>query len=194
MTEPELRELDFTRRADLPAVLHEHVAVPSTFTSESAFDVRVHDGEWNLFERRLAVPFEKNYDLAENPLGWLDLVTPNWVLLSAFEGEERLGGAIGAFDSPGVDMLEDRRDLAVVWDLRVAPKARRRGVGAALLENLEGWAREKGCRELKVETQDSNFGACNLYRRHGFVLKEVNRAAYPEHPDETQLIWRKPIR
>lgn len=165
--------------------------MPSAFASNVVFDVQDRGGTWRLQERKVATPFEKDYDSAENPLGWLDLDTSTWVLFSAFEGEERLGGAVGAFDSPGIDMLEGRRDLAVVWDLRVAPHARRRGVATALLGNLEGWAQEQGCIELKVETQNTNFAACSFYRRHGFILRQVDRCAYPAYPDEVQLIWRK---
>jgi GNAT superfamily N-acetyltransferase len=165
--------------------------VPSTFTTDHVFDVQPQGGGWQLSVRSLPAPFEKNYDLAESPLEWLRFDTSNWVLFSAFEGDDRLGGLVGAFDSPGVDMLEGRGDLAVVWDLRIAPHSRRLGVAGALLGELEAWAREKGCRELKVETQNTNVAACGLYRRHGFVLWQANRAAYPDYPDEVQLIWRK---
>jgi GNAT superfamily N-acetyltransferase len=185
--------LHFTRQPDLALALPAHIAVPSVFTSHTVFDVQLAAGDWRLSERTTVLPFEKNYDLAEDPMEWLRFDTSRWVVVSAFEGEERVGGAIVAFDSPGVDMLEGRRDLAVVWDLRVAPQARRRGVARALLADAEGWAREQGCRELKVETQNTNVAACRLYMQQGFTLHEANRAAYPRYPNEVQLIWRKPV-
>jgi GNAT superfamily N-acetyltransferase len=186
--------LYLTRQRNLALALPAHIAVPSTFTSHTVFDVQLTQGKWRLSERATALPFEKNYDVAEDPMEWLRFDTSRWVLVSACEGEERLGGAVVAFDSPGVEMLEGRLDLAVVWDLRVAPQACRRGVARALLADVEGWAREQGCRELKVETQNTNVAACRLYMQQGFALREANRAAYARYPDEIQLIWRKPLK
>lgn len=40
-------------------------------------------------------------------------------LLGAHLGDTRVGGAVLAFDTAGVDMLGGRTDLAVLWDLRV---------------------------------------------------------------------------
>ena len=90
-------------------------------------------------------------------------------------------------------MLEGRSDLAVLWDIRVAPDARRRGIGAALMAAAERWAEAQGCAELKVETQNINVPACRFYARQGFTLREARRFAYPGLPDEIQLLWYRPI-
>ena len=86
-------------------------------------------------------------------------------------------------------MLEDRRDLAVLWDIRVTPDARRQGVGSALFERVEAWALRHGCRQLKVETQNTNVRACRFYERQGCQLRWIDRAAYPQRPEEVQLLW-----
>ena len=88
-------------------------------------------------------------------------------------------------------MLEGREDLALIWDLRVAAAFRGQGVGARLIDAAEEWARSHACRELKVETQNINLPACRFYARCGFELSAVNRRAYPELPDEIQLLWSK---
>jgi GNAT superfamily N-acetyltransferase len=88
-------------------------------------------------------------------------------------------------------MLEGRRDLAVLWDLRVAPQVRGRGVGAALFGAVADWAVGQGCRQLKVETQNTNVAACRFYARQGCVLGALNRFAYPDLPEEVQLLWYK---
>ena len=90
-------------------------------------------------------------------------------------------------------MLEGRTDVALLWDIRVAPAVRNRGIGAALLAAGEGWARARGALALEVETQNTNVPACRFYARHGFTLRAVRRGAYPELPDEVQLIWRKEL-
>ena len=46
---------------------------------------------------------------------------------------------------------------------------------------------------MEVETQNINVSACRFYARQGCVLSAVNRFAYPELPDEVQLIWRKDL-
>jgi GNAT superfamily N-acetyltransferase len=88
-------------------------------------------------------------------------------------------------------MLEDRSDLAIVWDLRVAPHARGRGLGAALFAAAAQWAEGWGCCTLKVETQNINVPACRLYASQGCTLGAIHRFAYPEAPEEVQLLWYK---
>jgi GNAT superfamily N-acetyltransferase len=105
-------------------------------------------------------------------------------------GRQERGAAV-VRDTPGIDMLEGRRDLAVLWDIRVDAPARGRGVGAALFEAAAAWARASGCRRLKAETQNLNVPACRFYARQGCILGAANRQAYPAFPDEIQLLWYK---
>jgi len=94
---------------------------------------------------------------------------------------------------PEFDLLEDRDDLALLWDLRVAPQFRRRGVASALLAAAEQWACARACRVLKVETQNINAPACRFYAACGFALRHVNTSAYEGLPDEIQLLWCKQL-
>jgi GNAT superfamily N-acetyltransferase len=183
----ELREEPFTETA-------RHVTIPSVYESGSVFDILRKDEGFALRERPLVQAFRKDYDQAENPMEWsARFDVTNWALIGAYDGATRVGGAIVAADTVGVDMLEGRRDLAVLWDLRVSPEARGQGVGSALLRAVEDWGVRRNCRELKVETQNTNVAACKLYARCGCALTQANRGAYPEFPDEVQLIWRKAL-
>lgn len=155
-----------------------------------------HLGRFAFAERCLKVPYERNYDAltGEGPLQWasrFDL--SQWALFIARYANRITGGATVAFDTPGVTMLEGRRDLAVLWDIRVALDARRQGVGSALFQNVEAWARVQGCRQLKVETQNTNVQACRFYEQQGCRLRAINRGAYPELPEELQLLWYKDV-
>lgn len=58
---------------------------------------------------------------------------------------------------------------------------------------MEAWAAARGCRQLKIETQNVNVPACRFYARQGCVLGAINRFAYREFPDEVQLLWYKAI-
>jgi GNAT superfamily N-acetyltransferase len=153
-------------------------------------------GGFVLTERGVDAPYVKDYDAVEGeePARWAERFdVSNWGLLAARAGGRRVGGAVVAFDTPGLDMLEGRRDLAVLWDIRVSPGARGRGVGSALFHAAERWAVARGCRSLKVETQNVNVPACRFYERRGCVLAAVNRDAYPGLPAEIQLLWHKAL-
>jgi len=181
------------------AALPEYARVPITFTVDRVLDVTNRGdgpGMFALSERRLEVPYEKDYDAipGEGPLQWarrFDL--SKWAFFTARFASRIVGAATVVFDTPGLTMLEGRRDLAVLWDIRVAPDARRQGVGSALFERVETWAQLHGCRQLKVETQNINVRACRFYERHGCQLRAIRRAAYPELPEEIQLLWYKDI-
>ena len=180
--------------------LSEYARVPITFTVDRVLDVTSRDdgrGEFILSERRLDVPYEKDYDAiaGEGPLQWsrrFDL--SRWALLTARFANSIVGGAVVAFDTPGLTMLEGRRDLAVLWDIRVAPDARHQGIGSALFQKVEAKAQLHGCRQLKIETQNTNVRACRFYERQGCRLQVIHRAAYPEFPEEIQLLWYKDLR
>jgi ribosomal protein S18 acetylase RimI-like enzyme len=106
---------------------------------------------------------------------------------------ERVGGAAVVFRAPGVEMLRGRQDVALLWDIRVAPEMRGRGVGAALVAAVEARAAAHGAAWIEVETQNVNVPACRFYERMGFTLREVHPHAYPTLPNEVQLLWHKRI-
>jgi GNAT superfamily N-acetyltransferase len=178
--------------------LAEYAAVPIVFEVRRVLDVAPVDGGlggFALSERAVEAPYVKDYDAHDGgPVRWpqrFDL--SRWGLLGARVDGRLVGGAAVAFDTPGVTMLEGRRDLAVLWDLRVAPEARGRGVGTALFRAAEAWAAARACRQLKVETQNVNVPACRFYARQGCVLGGIHRFAYPGLPDEVQLLWYRDL-
>jgi GNAT superfamily N-acetyltransferase len=179
--------------------LEEYAKVPIAFEVSKVFDVKELSNkgtEFSLSERHLDIPYIKDYDAisGENPVQWAKRFDmSNWGVFAAWTEGRRIGGAVVAFDTPGVIMLENRRDLAVLWDIRVSPQVRQQGAGSALLQAVEAWAKARGCQQLKVETQNINVAACNFYAQQGFTLTTVHRFAYPNLPDEIQLIWCKKL-
>jgi GNAT superfamily N-acetyltransferase len=182
-----------------PITLDEYARVSIAFEVRSVLEVTERDaglGGLVLTERSVAAPYVKDYDAApgEGPSSWprrFDL--SRWVLFAAREEREIVGGAIVAFDTPGIVMLEGRRDLAVLWDIRVAPSLRKRGVGRRLFDAAATWAAARGCLSLKVETQNVNVAACRFYAAQGCVLRAIDRAAYADLPNEAQLLWQKEL-
>ena len=173
--------------------------VPISFRVERIFDVGPPHGcpgTFVLTERKVDAPYLKEYDSlpGESPARWADQFDlSNWGFIRARVGAQLVGGAVIAVRTPGCTMLEGRDDLAVLWDIRVAPEVRGQGIGAALFRAVEAWAAVKGCRELKVETQNINVPACKFYERQGCTLRRVNRHAYRDLPGEIQLLWYKDL-
>jgi GNAT superfamily N-acetyltransferase len=178
-------------------VLVEYARIPIAFEVRAIFEVAVdhrHNG-FVLSERSVGTAYVKDYDAqAESPTQWpARFDTSRWGLMIARIGGRCVGGAAVAYDAPELDMLEGRSDLAVLWDIRVLPQHRRRGVGAVLFGAAEAWARARNCRQLKVETQNVNVAACRFYAQRGCALRAVRPDAYPECPDEVQLLWYKDL-
>ena len=171
--------------ADLDA----YAAIPISFVIRSRFEL---DNLWLGEFAEIAVePRMKDYDALE-PIATLAkrFDVSNWRMLAVSTAGAHSfgGGAIVAMRTPGLEMLEGRDDLAVLWDIRVHPVFRGQGVGRALFEHAQGVAKKNGCTELRVETQDTNVDACRFYRQMGCRLHSIHEDAYPEL-DEVKLIW-----
>jgi ribosomal protein S18 acetylase RimI-like enzyme len=188
----EIIEVPITRIEEL-----EQVSI--AFLVDRIYDViSVNDGSGGfvLSQKIIDVPYIKDYDrtVNERPSRWAaSFDIRNWGFIRAHSESKLVGGAVIAFDTPDVRMLEGHRDLAVLWDIRVAPEVRKLGIGSKLLQAAETWAISRGCKRLKVETQNINWAACRFYEEHGFELKIVNPLAYPELPGEIQLLWYKEL-
>jgi GNAT superfamily N-acetyltransferase len=179
---------------DSVAGLPEYVKIRIAFEIGEVMDVRSlpGGGAFELTARRANRPCLKDYDaIAGNrPTDWPSRFDVSaWGFFSASLEGVRVGGATVARSTSDLDMLEGRTDLAVLWDIRVAPAAWGQGVGTAPFTAAATWASEQGCRELKIETQDINVPACRFYAHQGCVLRVVHRGAYPLFPDELQLLW-----
>ncbi|HEU4387958.1 MAG TPA: GNAT family N-acetyltransferase, partial [Blastocatellia bacterium] len=172
----------------------EYQAVQISFEVVSTFVAQADgQGSFRLVEHPVGSPYTKNYDaISETPAEWADRFdTSRWTLLLARDDDRCIGGATVAVDTPAVELLEGRDDLALLWDIRVAPAYRGRGIGQSLFAAAEAVAAAQGCRELKVETQNINVAACRFYAAMGCTLRAVRENAYPACPGEAQFLWYK---
>lgn len=76
-----------------------------------------------------------------------------------------------------------------ILNLAVAPEFRRRGIGAALLEDGLAAFRRRQATEVFLEVRESNHSAQSLYLARGF-RPVGQRAAYYRNPREDALVLR----
>ena len=174
--------------------LDEYASIPISYESFT----KIHlEGALDRFKiQALTNKIIKDYDQDDtnSPQKWpqkFDL--SNWGFILAFQGDQPVGAATIALRTGGLDILEGRNDLAVLWDIRVVPDLRQQGIGSLLWRAAEKWCVEQSCTTLKVETQDINPTACFFYLNAGCSLKRTNPGAYADFPDEIQLLWYKDL-
>ena len=109
--------------------------VRTAFTVDRAYEVSASErgGGFILSERLIEAPYVKDYDSipGENPTQWARRFdVSRWGFFRAESNGRLIGGAVIAFSSADLAMLEGRQDLAVLWDIRVAPDVRGQESGA----------------------------------------------------------------
>jgi GNAT superfamily N-acetyltransferase len=179
--------------------LPQYAEIPIAFRVESIFHVETVDhglGGFSLVEKRVD-PYTKDYDRQgdsrDRPINWGNTFDiSQWGFFLAVDGEHPVGGAAVAFDTPKINLLKNRKDLAVLWDIRVHPDKRHNGIGSRLLARVADLAQSKGCKLLKIETQNVNVPGCRFYAKQGCELGAIHRYAYSASPavsHETMLLW-----
>jgi GNAT superfamily N-acetyltransferase len=191
--------VDLREEALSPAALSEYAAIPVAFVVDRVLAAGLLDGGlggMSLTQTAVTDPYVKDYDAIEDaaPARWPGRFdVSNWGLIGARRDGARVGGAVIATRTPGLYMLGGRDDVAVLWDIRVSPRDRGGGIGSALFRAAGDWAAARGCRWLKIETQDVNVAACRFYQKMGCTLGAIDRFAYPGQPAEVRLLWWKAL-
>ena len=166
----------------------DYTLVPCAFQVASELDVDSLESQGRFTERAVSPAYVKDYDaIPENgPLDWpVQFDTSIWQLFSALDDDTRVGGAVVIPSTVrGV-----RTGTAELWDLRVAPRLRGRGIGRILFEAVAQWCRDNQRASLVIETQHINVAACRFYRARGCMIQSITRQAYPSLPNETRIIW-----
>jgi len=177
-----------------PSALPTYSAIPIAFRVHRALEVVPREGGLGgliLREASVHAPYTVDFDArGDGPESWPEhFDVSHWGLFLARSEGRAIGAAAIAVRTPGLRMLEERSDLAVLWDIRVAPGHRRSGVGRTLWDHAVCWSRKAGCRTLKAKSQNINVAACHFCARHGCQLGSIHRYAYPDHPEEAILLW-----
>jgi len=107
------------------------------------------------------------------------------VVLGAHEASgDRLVGVAGCLVEPRAK----RRHKAVLWGMYVAPEARGRGVGRALVDAAVAWARgQPGVEQVVLTVAVPNDAARALYRACGFAPSGMERAAMRQDGEDVDV-------
>lgn len=92
-----------------------------------------------------------------------------------------------------VASLHGDRGRARILTLHVDEAWRGRGVGLALLGELEARLRARRARRVALEVHVDNTAARRLYQRAGYRLKRVEEHAYPKLDPPTGHVLEKRI-
>ena len=111
---------------------------------------------------------------------WIDLEAGRVAFVAECEGEV-LGFIVG-------------REIAGEWELEnvaVAIKAKRQGIGTALVERLLRTAvKARGCR-MFLEVRASNTEACSVYEKLGFTRSGRRKGYYTDSAEDALLFEKK---
>lgn len=94
------------------------------------------------------------------------------------DGPGIFGFVVRAEDPAGVLVCRTAAGEAEILTVGVAPWARRRGIGKALMIAAIGVARGAGATEMFLEVDVDNAGAVSLYERLGFERAGLRKAYY----------------
>ncbi len=72
------------------------------------------------------------------------------------------------FLGTAVVFLRRNHGVARLYSIASKPEARGKGVGTALVEAAEAFARQRRCRVLRLEVRSDNHSAMRLYERLGY--------------------------
>lgn len=125
-----------------------------------------------LEERLFSHPW-KEKDFSES------LSDPARAFFGCTEGERLLGYC-------GLQWSGEQGDILTIG---VEPACRRKGAGAALMEEAIKECRKRGVKELFLEVRESNLAARGLYEKCGFTLLYARKNYYSD-PKEDGLIYR----
>ena len=103
----------------------------------------------------------------------------NWIAENFERGRSTIFTADDGYQLIGFTQLYpalcsvDLVDYFVLYDLFVAPSARRQGIARALINTASEWAKAQGAARLDLETARDNYPGQALYRDLGYELDEV---------------------
>lgn len=107
-------------------------------------------------------------DIAEDSIRRRDM------FVMEVDGQVVAAGRINQYQGPEYDEATwsfnaDPDDVMVLHTLVVSPRVKSRGYGEAFARFYEDYARQQGCKALRIDTNAINAPARSLYRKLGYT-------------------------
>lgn len=168
-------------------------ALDGSFTTDTVFEVAASGAGFGFLLREIPAdpPLYKEFPPEEHDeqgLGGGSDTTGDARTYVALDG-----GRVCGFAAVGYAAWNRR---LTIEDIEVAPGHRGRGIGRALMECADGFARERGAEHLWLEVSSVNAPAVHAYRRMGFTLCGLDTTLYGGTPaaGEQALFMSRPCR
>ncbi|BAY02724.1 GNAT family N-acetyltransferase [Anabaena cylindrica FACHB-243] len=126
----------------------------------------------------LALTVEQ-YFSTDTPLWWVDEEASE---KGAGKKEEFTQSPITYYQSPSpiaclwvgnaIDQIKGDRHTHIFL-LYVTPEHRRQGIGRALMNHVENWAKQRGDRQIALQVFQSNTAALQLYHHQGYQTQSL---------------------
>jgi ribosomal protein S18 acetylase RimI-like enzyme len=125
-------------------------------------------------------------ELGHTPERWQQFADQVDSVIYVAAGGDAAVGMAGGF-VPGGDAVQ-------LWGMWVAPEARGRGLGRALVDAVLAWARKRGAPAIALEVTDTEPArpAALLYRSLGFAPTGERRSLDSDPSLETIVMSRRP--
>lgn len=150
------RQIDVEKLADFDA----------SFSTSRIYRVSVKEISIEIVEQQLAELLHKKYSLDSIKN---DIAEADYAVVA--EDENVIAGL-------ATIKYEAWNARAVLTGIFVAPEFRKKGVGKALIEFAENYAKAKAARCLFVETQNVNLPAIRFYQKSGFEFCGFDSSLY----------------
>lgn len=173
--------------------LGEYAQIPMWLKVTSKYELeKVNGGLGGILLKEVKVDeYIKDLGVYEKPLEWEEQFNiSNWGFFIAYDNDKPIGGAALVYNTEGVNLLRNRKDIVVLWDIRIAPEYKARGIGSEIFSHIIDWSKDRNCKQIKIETQNNNVPACKFYAKQGAKLAQIDEYAYyGEDDDEVMLMW-----
>jgi ribosomal protein S18 acetylase RimI-like enzyme len=120
-------------------------------------------------------PLQDFSHLAQTVEQYFSISTPLWWVEKQLEKSRPVSsspvGCIWVGNS--IDQVRGDRH-AHIFLLYVLPEHRRQGIGKALMQYAEDWARNRGDRQIGLQVFTSNTAALNLYNQLGYQTQSLS--------------------
>jgi GNAT superfamily N-acetyltransferase len=100
------------------------------------------------------------------------------VMLIAEDGGKAVGWAFAHDQNAELFVVASERHHGFLAELYVTPEARGKGLGRALIEGCEAWARERGHKLLQVGVLARNARAIRSYEGAGYAAYGITMRRY----------------